>query len=229
MTDTNSLAPKTTNTLRKLAYHPNPIQYVMQLASERPEYSALAEYLTTRSAMPPVSFGYLSPGTSGEYESNGFFRYGSVPATGKVTLNSELMSRDYAPTAGIPTLSHELVHASQREMGSQRVQKDVVDQNAKQQFLDAYKKLVYDKTKPVGSMSRPNALADLLNRDWSKENSEYRASSGELPAWAIGTVSGKNDAYDAPAHLNPTLATEYQILLDLATRDAKANPYKKAR
>ena len=224
---TNNLAPKNINVLQKLANHPNPVQYLMQLASERPEYAALAEYLTTRSAMPPVSFGYLSPGTSGEFESN--FWGGNLPRTGKVTLNSEFMDRAYAPTTAIPTLSHELVHASQKEMESQRMQKEILDQNAKQQFLDAYQKLVYDKTKPVKSRFGQNVLAEKLNPAWSKENEAYRASIAELPAFAIGTVSGKNDAYRAPEHLNPTLATEYQILLDLATRDAKANPYKKAR
>jgi hypothetical protein len=77
-------------------------------------------------------------------------------------------------------------------------------------------------------------LAYKLNPAWTESQEGYRASSGELPAWAMGNVANTNplvnyDTYNTPSHLNSTLATEYQILLDLATRDAKANPNKKAR
>jgi hypothetical protein len=231
---TNNLAPKNVNVLRSLAEHPNPLQYLMQLASERPEYAALTDYLTSRSAMPPVSFGALPAGTNAEFGIAGGFNNKNIPETGAITLSNKYLKRGYDPTNPIPTLTHELTHASQGEMSKQRSQKEVLDQNAKQQFLDAYKKLIFnpDGFKTNRARYAQGVLADKLNPAWVKENKDYRSSIDELPAWAMGAAAHQNplyeyDDYNAPAHLNPTLATEYQILLDLATKDAKANPKKK--
>jgi hypothetical protein len=231
---TNALAPKNVNILKSLAEHPNPVQYLMQLASERSEYAALAQYLMSRNATPPVAFDYLPPGNTGRFTSRGFFSDGSVPTTGMVTLSDRFLNRGYDPTNAVPSVTHEMTHAAQKEMEYQKRQKDITDQQAKQQFLDAYAKLNYDATKRGRVAFAPNQLANKLNPEWTNQNEGYRAASGELPAWAMGAVANKNplndyDSYGTPANLNPTLATEYQLLLDLATRDAKANPNKKAR
>ena len=231
---TNNLAPKNVNVLRSLAEHPNPLQYLMQLASERPEYAALAEYLGVRTAMPQIDFGSLPPGTRGEFGMRGGFNAQKIPENGAITLSNRFLNQGYDPTNAIPTLTHELTHASQGEMARQKFQKEILDQNAKQQFLDAHKKLVFNPEGFKLNKSRYSAgiLADKLNPAWTKENETYRASTEELPAWAMGAVANRNslaeyDDFNTPAHLNSTLATEYQILLDLATRDAKANPKKK--
>jgi hypothetical protein len=231
---TNNLAPKNVNVLRSLAEHPNPLQYLMQLASERPEYAALTDYLTSRSAMPPVSFGSLPAGTNAEFGMSGGFNSKNIPETGAITLSNKYLNKGYDPTNAVPTLTHELTHAAQGEISKQRSQKEVLDKNAKQQFLDAYKKLIFnpDGFKTNRARYAQGVLADKLNPAWVKENKDYRSSIDELPAWAMGAAAHQNplyeyDDYNAPAHLNPTLATEYQILLDLATRDAKANPKKK--
>lgn len=230
----NALAPKNVNILKSLAEHPNPVQYLMQLASEQQGYTALQDYLTSRSAMPPVSFGYLGQGNTGEFKQRGFFSDNKIPETGKVTLNYGFLKPGYNPTNAIPTLTHELTHAAQKEMENQKYQKNINDLEAKQQFLDAYKKIMYDKNKRNRDAFSPNVLAAKLNPEWTNTNEDYRASYKELPAWAMGFVANTNplatyDTYNTPAHLNPTLATEYEILLDLATKDAKANPNKKAR
>ena len=229
---TNALAPKSVNILRNLATHPNPMQYLMQLASERPEYAAVAEYLAARNATPPVSFGYLPSGTSGTFGQNGLFNQGEYPETGAITLNRQFLDRAYAPTNAIPTLTHEMIHAAQKEMFRQADQKDIANPEAKQKFLDARKKLIYDSNQRHDKRFVQSELAKKLDPEWAKNNEEYCSSVTELPAWAIANVMGKEDSYDSykpPAHLNSTLATEYQILLDLATRDAKANPNKKTR
>jgi len=217
-----------------LAESKNPVQYLMQLASERPEYAALAEYLQSRNAMPPISFGYLPEGSSGQFVQRGIFSNSDIPNTGKVNLSDAFVRRGYAPTNAIPTLTHELTHATQKEMDSQIRQKDIVNPEAKQQFLDAYRKLSYDPSKRGRNAFGEGALANKLNPEWTAKNEEYRASVGELPAWAMGDVANTNpfvqyDPYKPPAHLNATLATERQILLDLATRDAKKNPNKRNR
>lgn len=219
---------------KSLAESKNPIQYLMQLASERPEYKALAEYLQSTNSMPPVSFNFLPSGATGEFVQKGLFSNTDTPRTGKVALTDQFLRRGNDPTNAIPTLTHELTHASQKAMISQSLRKDAEDQQSKQQFLDAYAKLNYDPSKRGRSAFAANALANKLDPEWTARNEGYRAASNELPAWAVGDVSNRNprymyDDYNAPAHLNPTLATERQILLDLATRDAKANPNKRTR
>jgi hypothetical protein len=219
---------------KSLAESKNPVQFLMQLASERPEYAALTEYLQSRNAMPPIAFDFLPSGATGQFVQRGFFSDGSVPATGKVTLSDAYVRRGLSPESAIPTLTHELTHATQKEMDTQRRQKDVVDQQAKQQFLEGHAKLSYDRYKKGRAAFAENSLANKLDPQWTAENEAYRASNQELPAWAMGAVANRNprvpyDPYNAPAHLNPTLATERQILLDLATRDARANPNKKNR
>ena len=200
----------------------------MQLASERPEFAALHDYLTTRSALPPVEFARLSPGTSGQFETNSFFGR-ELPPTGKVQLNGEFLDRAYGPTSSIPTLIHELTHAAGREMSDQYNQRDVLDQEAKDAFKQAYDKLVYYRNaREIDARFPQSVLANKLAPAWGKANEAYRASIGELPSFAMGNVSG-NASQPAPAHVDPTLATEYRILLDAALRDARANPYKKTR
>jgi hypothetical protein len=217
-----------------LAESKNPAQYLMQLASERPEYAALAEYLQSRNAMPPVSFGYMPDSSAGQFVQQGIFSNSNTPVTGKVNLTDAFLGRRVDPAAAIPTLVHELTHATQKEMIGQNLQKDVIDPQAKQQYLDAYKKLSYDPSKRGIEAFREGSLSKRLNPEWTDKNQGYRASVLELPAWAMGDVANKNpvnsyDPYKPPAHLNATLATERQILLDLATRDAKKNPNKRAR
>ena len=217
-----------------LAESKNPVQYLMQLASERPEYAALAEYLQSRNAMPPISFGFMPDSTAGKFVQQGIFSSSNIPATGKINLTDAFLRRGFDPTSAIPTLTHELTHATQKEMIGQKLQKNVVDPEAKQQFLDAYKKLSYDPSKRGVEAFRESSLSNKLNPEWYDKNQGYRSSVEELPAWAMGDVTNRNplidyDSYKSPAHLNATLATERQILLDLATRDAKKNPNKTNR
>jgi hypothetical protein len=69
-------------------------------------------------------------------------------------------------------------------------------------------------------------LADKLAPEWSKENSDYRSASNELSAYGMGsTVPRRSNR--APLHVDPTMATEFSILLDLAQRAQKAKPPSK--
>jgi hypothetical protein len=184
--------------------------------------------------MPPVSFNFLPSGSTGEFVQKGVFSNTDTPRTGKVALTDQFLRRGNDPTNAIPTLTHELTHASQKAMVSQSLSKDAEDKQTKQQFLDAYSKLNYDPNKRGRSAFAASDLSNKLNPTWTEQNERYRASSNELPAWAMGDVANRNplyryDDYGAPTHLNPTLATERQILLDLATRDARANPNKRNR
>jgi hypothetical protein len=219
---TNKLMPQSDNALEKLRYlgGDDKIRLMRQIASEQPQYQELADYLMARSAMPPVKEGYLPDGTSAQYNRNSFFGK-ELPATGEVTINYN--SND--PNS----LIHELTHAAHYQLGQQYRQENVKDVEAKQRFKDAYDRLL--RTNEQGgifaepTVFQTSDMARRLAPEWAKQNSGYRASVSELPAFAMGNQGAKG----APAHVDPTLSTEFRVLLDMAMRDAQANPYKTTR
>jgi hypothetical protein len=221
---TNKLMPESDNALEKLQSlrGDDKIRLMRQIASEQPQYQELADYLMARSAMPPVKEGYLPADTNAQYSRNSFFGSG-LPATGEVTIN-------YG-TNDPRSLIHELTHAAHYQMGRQYRQQDVKDAEAKQRFKDAYDRLLRTNEQgPGGMFAAPTvfqteAMASRLAPDWAKQNSRYRASVSELPAFAMGNQGARG----APAHVDPTLSTEFRVLLDMALRDAQANPYKTTR
>ena len=221
---TNKLMPKSDNALEKLRYMggDDKIRLMRQIASEQPQYQELADYLMARSAMPPVKEGYLPADTNAQYSRNSFFG-SELPATGEVTIN-------YG-TNDPRSLIHELTHAAHYQMGRQYRQQDVKDAEAKQRFKDAYDRLLRTNEQgPGGMFAAPTvfqteAMASRLAPDWAKQNSRYRSSVSELPAFAMGNQGARG----APAHVDPTLSTEFRVLLDMALRDAQANPYKTTR
>ena len=96
---------------------------------------------------------------------------------------------------------------------------------AEQQFTQAYEKLVYNSARrnPDESLAR-ESLARRLDPEWAKKNRAYRASNVELPAWGMGFAVEPRRDYDQPLHLDPTMATEFSILLDMANRLQKSQP-----
>jgi hypothetical protein len=220
---TNKLMPKSDNALEKLRHlrGDDKIRLMRQIASEQPQYQELADYLMARSAMPPVKEGYLPGGANAEYSRNTMFGR-ELPATGEVTINYG--SND--PNS----LIHELTHAAHYQMGRQYRQEGAKDAEAKQRFKDAYDRLLRTNEQGLVGFAAPTvfqteAMASRLAPDWTKQNSRYRSSVSELPAFAMGNQGAKG----APAHVDPTLSTEFRVLLDMALRDAQANPYKTTR
>jgi hypothetical protein len=220
---TNKLMPKSDNALEKLRHlrGDDKIRLMRQIASEQPQYQELADYLMARSAMPPVKEGYLPGDANAEYSRNTMFGR-ELPATGEVTINYG--SND--PNS----LIHELTHAAHYQMGRQYRQEGAKDAEAKQRFKDAYDRLLRTNEQGLVGFAAPTvfqteAMASRLAPDWTKKNSRYRSSVSELPAFAMGNQGAKG----APAHVDPTLSTEFRVLLDMALRDAQANPYKTTR
>lgn len=197
---TNRLAPSSVNALLETA------------ARTRPEYQELARYLGPRA--PSVEYKWLGEGNRGE------FSYDPKPF-GKISINSAYQNSQNKHEAAVPTLAHEMVHASDLQL------RDLYSTHAKapqtpemRQFTDAYEKLLF-KRKPYdvdGSFPRSIMAARIGGEKWLEGRAGYRASNIELPAQAIGNAMRSWKDSDTPAHLDPTLATEYRILLDLASR-----------
>lgn len=204
---------------------------VISQAADTPTYRPLMDYLAERRAIPVIREGYLGEAVAGEFERNTWSN-GPLPAKGQITLN-------YG--AGPNTLLHEVTHAAQGQVNSQAsedYQRLGDTAPLRKQFLEAYSKIqdsfrtrgLFD---PPTETSQVRSMAKRLAPEFMEKASSYRGSTEELQAFAVGDASVPKPFSKAPQHLSPTLATEFMILLDLATRRQKetnaATPPPKTR
>ena len=197
---------------------------ILREAIKNPLYRQLAEYLTARRAMPDMKTGYLTDGTNGEFiTSNGTDP--KISPAGLVKLRYGNPSE-----AATSTLVHELTHAAARQMAYQKGEQ----QRAKlpnTQLANAYAKLMFEGNF-FGASSEPQR--DMINtlpggKEFMRKGANYRTTDTELPAFAVGNTQNAAPHWPAPAHIDPTVATEFMILLDAAMRDMKANPGPQGR
>ena len=187
------------------ALAPLPVNSLIDRARQYPAFQELAQFLTDRrGALPPVEYAPLY-GESGRYD----------PRTGKLLLSERL---GYGNTKEAEdTLIHELTHSAVSELHGKYMQaKDSRKKTPEiQQFIDGYEKLMV----APGMKFQQAELAKRMSPEWVAANAGYRATASELPAWAMGSAAtGRDGGYATPLHMNPTLATDFRILLDLANR-----------
>lgn len=209
---TNALAPRPKNAMIRQS---DPLQSLLRETAEYPQYGELVDYLSSRRMMPPISMGGTG-GASGVFENNSVFGR-ELPKTGVVKVG-------YA--ADPSTVVHELTHAADTQINSQYY--ELLNKRGKltpaeQQFMQAFEKLSYDRFGRDKAFPR-KTLAEKLDPAWAKKHSDYRATNRELPAWGMGATVTPDDAYDRPLHLDPTMASEFSILLDMANRLQKSKP-----
>ena len=162
----------------------------------------LSQYLHGRRVMPTMETARLPPGVGGSYN----------PGRQELKL---------ARGAGIPTLIHELVHASQTAMEGQAI----YDQQGGK-FPAAFEKL-FGLRGRYGEGAQESATR--LAPQWMADEDKYRTSGRELQAHGVGEqFKGVGDLrWQAPSHVDPTMATEFMILLDMAIRESEAGPQGK--
>lgn len=208
----NKLAPPGRNALADRTQ-----RLLRETAEAGPQYGELVDYLSARRMMPPI--GIKSLGSRAVFISGGE----NVPKTGVVELGARAASPN--------TLVHELTHAAQRQMELQyfglrrKSRSDKLTQPEKQ-FVDAYEKLIYRSGEMLGA--KPKATqretAVSIAPKWVNEESDYRATGSELAAFGMGSALGRNFSYPAPLHIDPSYATEFSILLNLARRANVTEP-----
>jgi hypothetical protein len=164
---------------------------------ERSDFGKLLKYLTQADGLPGVEYKAMPPDYHGQ------FSYDTAvprdPGLVEVSNNS------------VNTLVHEFTHAGQKQMREQAAR-----QGAGKQFVDGYNKLM------GAGDSGPAGLVNKIAPAWQSAGSKYRTTPNEAQAHAMGNMSPlPHPSMAAPAHVDPTLATEFMILLDLATRDLK--------
>jgi hypothetical protein len=194
---------------RKNAFTAEPVNELINRTRRFPEFQEMAGYLG--GAMPQFRYGSGAEmmGSSGQYD----------PRTNRIAL-AERFAYGVNPGQAEETVVHELTHAAMDKMrwAYQNAKKNRGKDPAASQFADAYEKLVMSPD----FVSQTSAVANRMAPGWAASKNAYRASGAELPAWGMGlSATGRADDYESPLHLNPTLATEFRVLLDLANRIKK--------
>lgn len=207
---TNALAPKAQNALVR---DRDPMQQLLKESAQSPQYGALIDYLSARRMTPPIVQTSLPSGATGEFTYPGWSP--DVPKTGRVDLS-------YG--AGPNTVVHELTHAADRQMSMQydELRKKSKKQELtpeEQQFMSGYEKLVYTPGEMFGRkpMVTRTETAQRIAPEWASKKKDYRSTSGELAGFGMGSTVSRNMS-PAPLHVDPTYATEFSILMDLARR-----------
>jgi hypothetical protein len=192
---------------RKNVLAPQPINALIDRASQQPVFQEITGYLGP--AMPKFRYGGGAElmGASGQFN----------PLSPREIVLAERFGYGANSAKGEETAIHELTHAAINKMhwDYQAAKKKRKSDPTAAQFADAYEKLLL---RPDFA-SQMSAVANRMDPQWVQKNKSYRATSAELPASAVGVAStGTADEYNAPLHLNPTLATQFRVLLDLANR-----------
>jgi hypothetical protein len=214
---TNALAPKPQNALTRQA---DPMQALLRQSAEYPQYGELVDYLSARRMMPPIQQKY---GSSSSFVTPGFYSGpDSPPVTGIVKI-----AKGETPNAVV----HELTHAAQRQIQLQYLSLQDKARKAKltpldEQFIQTYEKLIYRPGELIGA--RPERTQSLTAKriapEWTNKESDYRATGDELAAWGMGSTVNRNADSPAPLHIDPSYATEFSILLDMARKLQKSQP-----
>jgi hypothetical protein len=175
----------------------------------------ILDYLRARGREPILENDILADGTHGEHTYKG-------DELSRITIDP------WQADAG--TLPHEMTHAAEREIGRQYYE-SIKDRNKLRnptQFEQGYEKLrqprgmqMFERSSPDHYLSPQELLAKKL-RDPKYGTDSYRYSAREIPAYGVGNaVLGEQAGYRAAPHIDPTAATEMEILLELAARKKK--------
>lgn len=197
------------------------ITKILQAASTNPEYKAIADYLMARRAMPAFNLDYM-PGTYGKFISPGLFSSGMIPERGVVSINES--AKTWNPEAMSPTMVHEMTHATERQLikqyyeTKQKQNKTDLDR----QFMDNFQKIIGSSEPEIANWLKKVSPA------FYEENKGYRAKSNEALAFGVENAAFKAPDSDRPApqHIDPTIATQFQLLLDQAQRLQNQQPPK---
>lgn len=194
----NSLAPQSTNAL-------------IDRTRKYPEFREMSGYLG--GAMPNFRYGEGAElmGASGKFN----------PLNPREVVLAERLGYDSNSGLGEETAIHELTHATMNKLhwAYQDALKNRKNDPAASQFVDAYEKLGLTPKYTSQAWTLANRIAPKWIASKAAAGASDRIGGLELPAWGMGlSATGRTDDYGSPPHLNPTLATEFRILLDLANK-----------
>lgn len=196
--------------------------YVTKMEENDPLMKRYTSFLKIANAVPKVAADIYSEDKGGEFRSSGnIFNDGSGGVVAfRAGVGSKLLEGKELSDNDKNLIVHEYTHAVDRQLNFlyNTAKKD--KSPLSQQFQQAYEKLggeIVQKNDKWGSAR--STLADKLNAEWSQSGKKYRATSGELPAFAMGSTQGGD--FKAPDHIDTTFATEFDILLGIGEKYLK--------
>ena len=208
------------------AFSVNERNRLLQQSSAYPEYGQLVNFLTERRMLPAIEMQPLT-NAYGQFTSPTFPK--DADQQGVIGLSDRQVS--YAQPR---TVIHELSHAAHRQMDN--LNKELLNKSnlspLEQQFIDNYKKIMFNPEGTYKDFSKQPAqqFVNKLVPEWLKKNIGYRSSPTELIGHAMGNAATvDNVESSAPLHVDPTIATEFGILLDLANKVQKTNQVRYTR
>jgi hypothetical protein len=189
------------------------LEAMQNKARENEMYRASEKYLNSRGQMPDIELKRMG------FEDGAVFSSFNLPiGSGTITINKDDIDRNPSYDVGPAFLAHEITHAADRQIRQQ-----AIEQRGKgTKFAEAYEKLYGPEGR---NRLEPAKRADY---EWTEGNRSYRSTPGEIAAFGVGAFSAPLPKYMTPGrtplHVDPTAATEFQILLDLAQRDIDKGP-----
>lgn len=191
---------------------------ILQAASNNPEYQAIANYLMSRRAMPQMQIGGTN--SYGSFVTPGLFSSGQIPDRGLIKLHEGY--GNVLPSEAASTLTHEATHATERQMIKQyyELKNKPNKTDLEQQFLGNFQKIIGSSEPQI-----KNWLQTVAPQ-FAKDKADYRAKSNEALAFGVENSVFKEPLSNAPAHVDPTIATQFQLLLDQAQRVQDQQPFK---
>lgn len=173
---------------------------VTSAAGQSPLYQNMLKLQSLMGMAPQVRASPMPTGRYGEY------RFTDTGGS-SIQLNQDMLARNpSSPAFMTGTFMHEMGHGARSAAGVL-----AGESGTSPGYRDAW-----------GKLSDTRAVATAMAPDWASQHKSYRASEEELPAFAIGEHYRQGMSSDpAPSHIDATLMTEMEILLDLAQREAR--------
>jgi hypothetical protein len=198
---------------------------ILQKASNNPEYQTLANYLMSRRSMPQMQREFLGDNTLGSFVTPGLFSSGKVPDRGILKINRFSEYQD--PNTVVPTVTHEMTHAAERQLIKQyyEVKAKQNKSELETQFIDNFQKIIGSSKPEIANWLKS------VSPDFAKQNEGYRSTSTEGLAFGLQNAAFENPDSQrfAPAHIDPTIATSLMLLLDQAQRVQNQQPASQGR
>jgi hypothetical protein len=198
------------------------IANILKVASNNPDYQQIANYLMSRRSYPEIAYMNKPSSNYGTFTTQGMFGTANIPQRGIVSLNRNASTVN--PDMVAPTLTHELTHAAETQLYRQynELKAKSNKSDIERQFMENFDKILGSKVTEQASAIQP---------EYTKNRSAYRTRGDEALAFALENVNYPNAPSDnsAPAHIDPTIATQLMLLLEQAQRVQNQQPASQGR
>lgn len=194
------------------------LKTLLDNASDNSDFKTLYTFLNDKGSLPNMK-------VDSSLSSRGEFTYGDgQPAEGNLSVGGS--SKGF-----VSTLVHEMTHAADRQMIQlsldieKSIRKGEKVSKEEEQFLSNWKKSFGARSVGEGggeAVGLKSLMKTIADPKWLSENQDYRTTRAESIAHGVGNVNKKSsEIYNLQSHMDPSIATEFMILLNQANKIKK--------